>query len=118
MNTQRDDLIFRFADPAALGAAALTGVYEGAAHDHADGFIHCSARHQIEGTLAAHYGDLDRIALAVIDAAALGDTLKWETSRGGEDFPHIYGPLPFAAIKSVHILKRDEAGGWRLPEEL
>lgn len=113
-----DDLIYRLADPAALGAAAVSGVYEGEDHDRRDGFIHCSARHQIGGTLSAHYADVDRIALAVIDAGALGDSLKWEKSRSGEDFPHIYGVLPFTAIKSVHILRRDEAGGWRLPEEL
>lgn len=113
-----NDVIYRFADPAALGAAALSGAYEGEAHDHADGFIHCSARGQLEGTLAAHFEGVDRIALAVIDAKALGDSLKWEKSRGGELFPHIYRPLPFAAIMSVHILRRDEAGGWRLPEEL
>lgn len=112
------DVIYRFADPAALGAAALSGSYEGEAHDHADGFIHCSARHQLEGTLAAHFEGVDRVALAVIDAKALGGSLKWEKSRGGEDFPHIYGPLPFAAIMSVHILRRDGDGHWRLPEEL
>lgn len=113
-----DDVIYRFADPAALGAAALSGAYEGEAHDRADGFIHCSARDQLEGTLAAHFADVERIALAVIDANALGGSLKWEKSRGGELFPHLYGALPFAAIMSVHILRRDEAGGWRLPEDL
>ncbi|HAJ03501.1 MAG TPA: DUF952 domain-containing protein, partial [Brevundimonas sp.] len=50
------------------------------------------------------------MALAVIDANALGGILKWEKSRGGELFPHLYGALPFAAIMSVHILRRDEAG--------
>lgn len=113
-----DTVIYRFADPAALGAAALAGQFEGEAHDRRDGFIHCSARHQIEGTLLAHFSAVERVALAVIDAGALGDSLKWEKSRGGEDFPHIYGPLPFSAIRAVHLLKRDEAGEWRLPEEL
>lgn len=113
-----DDVIYRFADPAALGAAALSGTYEGGAHDQRDGFIHCSARHQLEGTLAAHFEGVDRVALAVIDARALGDSLKWEKSRGGELFPHIYGALPFAAIMSVHILRRDHDAHWRLPEEL
>lgn len=113
-----DDVIYRFADPAALGAAALSGTFEGEAHDVRDGFIHCSARHQLEGTLAAHFDGVDRIALAVIDAKALGDSLKWEKSRGGELFPHLYGPLAFAAILSVHLLRRNDEGHWRLPEEL
>lgn len=112
------DVIYRFADPAALGAAAISGVYDGEAHDHADGFIHCSARDQLESTLTAHFGGVDRIALAVIDAKALGASLKWEKSRGGELFPHIYGVLPFSAVSSVHLLRRDNEGHWRLPEEL
>lgn len=113
-----DDVIYRFADPAALGAASVSGVFDGEAHDRRDGFIHCSARNQIEGTLATHFAGVDRVALAVIDAEALGAALKWEKSRGGELFPHIYGPLPFAAIRSVHLLRRNDEGDWRLPEEL
>lgn len=112
------DVIYRFADPAVLGAAAMSGQFEGEAHDARDGFIHCSSRDQLEGTLTAHFTGVDRIALAVIDTKALDDSLKWEKSRGGELFPHIYGALPFAAIRSVHLLRRDDEGHWRLPEEL
>ena len=112
------EMIYRFADPAALAMAAASGAYEGEAFDKADGFIHVSARGQLEGTLATHFQGVDRIALAVIDAEALGDAVKWETSRGGEKFPHVYAPIPFDAVRSVHILKRGEDGGWRLPDEL
>jgi uncharacterized protein (DUF952 family) len=110
--------VYRFADPAALAMAAATGAYEGEAMDRADGFIHCSARDQLEDTLAAHFDGVARIALAVIDAEALGGALKWEKSRGGALFPHVYGPIPFDAVRSVHILKRDETGAWRLPADL
>lgn len=112
------DTIYRIADPAALAAASLAGVYQGEAHDRADGFIHCSALAQIAGTLQAHYAEAAKLAVAEIDASALGDTLKWEASRGGELFPHIYGDLPFTAVKAVHLLTRDEDGAWRLPSEL
>lgn len=113
-----DAPIYRFADPAALAMAAATGAYEGEALDRKDGFIHCSARDQLEATLQTHFTGATRIALAVIDPAGLGEALKWETSRGRALFPHVYGPIPFDAIGSVHILKRDETGGWRLPEDV
>jgi uncharacterized protein (DUF952 family) len=109
--------IYRIAAPEALAAASLAGVYTGEAHDKADGFIHASTRTQIAGTLEAHYAEAERLAVAVISVAAVDDLLKWETSRGGEDFPHIYGDLPWSAVEAVHLIKRDETG-WRLPEEL
>jgi len=112
-----ESLIYRIAPPEALAAASLHGAYSGEAFDKADGFIHASSRAQLAGTLAAHYAQAERLAVAVIDAAALGDTLKWDVSRGGEKFPHIYGDLPWSAVTAVHLLKKGD-DGWRLPEEL
>ena len=112
------DTIFRIAAPDALAAAPAAGAYEGEAHDKADGFIHASTREQLAGTLMTHYAEARRLAVAEIDAGALGDTLKWETSRGGEKFPHIYGPLPWSAVRAVHLIRRGEDDEWRLPEEL
>ena len=112
------ELIYRIADPAALAAASLSGAYEGEAHDKADGFIHASSLDQLADTLELHYAAVDRVAVAEIDVSALGDTLKWEKSRGGALFPHIYGPLPFSAVTGVHLIKRDDDGAWRLPPEL
>lgn len=111
------DTIFRIAAPEALAAAAVSGQYEGEAHDRADGFIHASTREQLAGTLAAHYADAERLAVAEITLEALGESVKWEASRGGELFPHIYGVIPWAAVASVHLLTRDDEG-WRLPQEL
>ena len=113
-----DTVIFRIAAPEALAAAAAAGAYEGEAFDHADGFIHASTRAQVAGTLQAHHGEAQRLAVAEIDVAALGDTLKWEASRGGELFPHVYGTIPWAAVRAVHLISRDDEGAWRLPEEL
>ena len=110
--------IYRIAEPAALAAASTAGVYAGTALDRADGFIHCSALDQLAGTLAAHFDAHERLAIAEIDAAALGAALKWEVSRGGERFPHVHGDIPFDAITAVHLIRRDEDGAWRLPEAL
>ncbi|WP_440959118.1 DUF952 domain-containing protein [Oceanicaulis sp. LC35] len=112
------ELIYRIADPAALAAASLSGAYEGEAHDKADGFIHASTLDQLADTLVLHYAEAERLAVAEIEVNALGETLKWEKSRGGALFPHVYGAIPFAAISGVHLIKRDEEGAWRLPPEL
>ena len=113
-----DTLIFRIAAPEALAAAAAAGSYEGEAFDKADGFIHCSTRDQLAGTLGVHFEGVQRLAVAEIDGEVLGETLKWEVSRGGEAFPHVYGPIPWRAVRTVHLIGRDETGAWRLPEEL
>ena len=80
------------------------GVYEGAALDRRDGFIHLSAEDQVEGTLAAHYPARAGVVLVEIDAAALGAALRWEPSRAGALFPHLYATLPLAAVRSARSL--------------
>ena len=110
------DPVFRIAAPEALAAAAASGAYEGEAFDRADGFIHLSARDQVAETLALHYADAPRLAVAEIDPAALGDSLRWERSRGGALFPHAYGPIPWSAVRRVHLIRKGE-DGWMLGED-
>jgi uncharacterized protein (DUF952 family) len=70
--------------------------------DARDGFIHLSARGQVAGTLAAHFAGVEGVELLAIDAARLArGALRWEVSRGGDRFPHLYGPLPETAIVAV-----------------
>lgn len=111
------DTLYRFADPASLAAASMSGVFGGEALDRADGFIHLSTRDQLAGTLEAHFGGVRHLALAGIDADALGDSLKWERARGGALFPHVYGDIPFSAIRAIHLMRRGEDEAWRLPED-
>lgn len=111
-------VIYRIAAPAALAEAAEAGVFEGEAMDKADGFIHASTREQIAGTLSAHFQDARRLAVAEIDAEALGANVKWEASRDGETFPHVYAGIPWPAVRAVHLITRDADGAWRLPQEL
>ena len=66
--------------------------------DSADGYIHLSAADQLQGTLDKHFAGQTGLVIAEVDLAALGTTIKWEVSRGGALFPHIYGPLPMAAV--------------------
>lgn len=74
------------------------GVFHGAPVDIADGYIHLSAAGQLQGTLDKHFADQSGLVIAEVDLTALGDTVKWEVSRGRALFPHIYGVLPMAAV--------------------
>lgn len=76
--------------------ARVSGIYLGSADDLRDGFIHFSTAQQLEGTVAKYFrGKADHLLVA-FDSEALGADLKWEASRGGMLFPHLYGPLPCA----------------------
>ena len=74
--------------------ACLAGAYSGSPDDRRDGFVHLSGAHQLAGTLAKHYRGKTDLVLIAFDAKALGPQLKFEPSRGGELFPHLYGHLP------------------------
>jgi uncharacterized protein (DUF952 family) len=80
------------------------GVFEGAPADVADGYIHLSTEEQVAGTLAKHFAGQSGLMLATVDLAALGDAVRWEESRGGALFPHVYAVLPRAAVIGVRAL--------------
>jgi uncharacterized protein (DUF952 family) len=97
--------------PAALWRdAEHDGVLRGAPVDLADGYIHFSTGAQVADTAARHFAGQDDLVLVAVDADALGDALKWEPSRGGALFPHLYGDLPLTAVMSIHELPRDRDG--------
>jgi uncharacterized protein (DUF952 family) len=78
--------------------AQAAGVFTGAAIDRADGFIHFSTAEQAPETAAKWFAGRGDLTLVAIDAEALGKDLRWEPSRGGALFPHLYGPLPMSAV--------------------
>ena len=77
------------------------GLFHGAPVDLADGYIHLSAADQLQGTLDKHFAGQSGLVIAEVDLFALSATVKWEVSRGNALFPHIYGPLPMAAVLGV-----------------
>jgi uncharacterized protein (DUF952 family) len=79
-------------------AAEAAGAFTGAAIDRADGFIHFSTAEQAPETAAKWFAGGGDLTLVAIDAEALGKDLRWEPSRGGALFPHLYGPLPMSAV--------------------
>lgn len=91
------------------------GVFKGAPVDLADGYIHLSTEAQLTETVDKHFAGQADLHVAAIDLAALGDAVKWEPSRGGQLFPHIYADLPLNAVVAYSPLERDEDGKVRLP---
>ena len=79
-------------------AAEAAGAYRGSSQDAADGFIHFSTAAQIVESAARHRAGQDGLVLLAVDARRLGGALRWEASRGGQLFPHLYGPLPLDAV--------------------
>lgn len=85
-------------------AAQETGCFDGAPVDLADGFIHFSTAAQVRETAARHFSEETGLVLLAVDVAALGDGVRWEPSRGGDLFPHLYGTLPLDAVRSAEPL--------------
>jgi uncharacterized protein (DUF952 family) len=94
-------------------AALSTGHIEASADDRRDGFIHLSAADQVVETARRHFADRCGLVLLTVDDIALGPLLRWEESRGGALFPHLYGPLPVSAVIAAERLPDDvpAAGG-------
>ncbi|MGB0498972.1 MAG: DUF952 domain-containing protein [Rubricella sp.] len=104
--------IFRAPEWATLEARGETA---GAPVDIADGFIHFSTAETVRETAAKHFGGEDGLILAACDAAAFGEDLKWEVSRGGALFPHLYRSLRLEEIIRTWPLPVG-ADGHRFPE--
>ena len=79
----------------------VDGFFLGAPIDIADGYIHLSTADQVQGTLEKHFAGQTGLVILEIDLDALGDTVRWEVSRGGALFPHVYGVLQMGAVIGV-----------------
>ena len=91
--------IYKICQGALWREAQRAGVFRGAVVDARDGFIHFSSAAQVRETAAKHFAGVADLMLIAVDADALDAALKWEVSRGGDLFPHLYGPLPLAAVR-------------------
>ncbi|CAM8634633.1 MULTISPECIES: DUF952 domain-containing protein [Sphingobium] len=91
------------------------GVFKGAPIDLTDGYIHMSTRDQAAETVAKHFAGQDRLVMLMIDLAPFGDTIKWEESRGGALFPHLYADLPISAVAGKVVLRIGDDGRHQFP---
>jgi len=94
------------------------GVFSGAPVDHKDGFIHFSTAAQVAETAAKHFGGKTDLLLVAVEAEALGASLRYEPSRGGDFFPHLYGALPLEAVRWVEPLPLGADGRHIFPEHM
>ncbi len=108
-------LIFKILSSAEWRAAEAAGVFAGAGIDLADGYIHFSTRDQAEETAAKHFAGKTDLVLVAVDAEKLGPALKWEVSRGGALFPHLYATLATRDGLWVKPLPVGEDGKHRFP---
>ena len=91
-------IIYKICESALWREAERAGMLRGAPVDLRDGFIHFSTADQVRETAARHFAGASDLMLVAVDADALGAALKWEISRGGDLFPHLYGTLPLEAV--------------------
>ena len=110
--------IYKLFRPQEWKAAKTAGEFRGSPDDLRDGFIHLSAAHQVRTTFDKYFSKEYNLVLAAIDAGCLGEALKWEVSRGGEKFPHLYGVLKGADVRATFEIRRDASGRPIFPPEI
>ena len=103
-------LVYKICPASEWSEAVAAGTYRGSGVDRRDGFIHLSTSQQLEATLRLHFAGQRDLVLVAVDPDALGAALRWEPSRGGALFPHLYGELPVSLARSVQVDRRARAG--------
>lgn len=92
------DIVYKIVAEPLWREAKSSGRFHGAEIDLADGYIHFSTGQQARETAKLHFSGMTGLMLVAVDATVLGDALKFEPSRGGDLFPHLYGSLPISAV--------------------
>src|SRR5512147_2347385 len=109
-------MIYHMCPQQAWAQAVSAGRYDGTADDRRDGFIHFSTADQVAESARRHRAGVADLLLLVVEAAGLGAALKWEASRGGQLFPHLYGALPVDRVEAVHELPLGPDGNHVFPD--
>ena len=110
------EVAYKLVDRAEWTAALAAGAYAGSAVDQADGYIHMSTTAQLAETARRHYAGTSDLVLVEVTLAPLGEALKWEASRGGDLFPHLFAPLPAAPEAPQRGLSVDSDGVMRFDD--
>jgi uncharacterized protein (DUF952 family) len=109
-------LIYKITPAALWRAAEAQGLFHGAPVDLADGYIHFSTADQVRETASKHFAGQDDLMLVAVDPSRLGSALRYEPSRGGALFPHLYASLPLTIVVWVKPLPRGTDGAHVFPE--
>jgi uncharacterized protein (DUF952 family) len=108
--------IYKLCQAALWRDAKQAGIFAGSSIDRADGYIHFSTAAQVVETAALHFRGESDLLLVAVDGARLGPALRYEASRGGALFPHLYSALPLSAVLWVRPLPVGADGSHQFPE--
>lgn len=111
-------LIYKICPEALWREAETAGRFTGAPVDIADGYIHFSTGQQLRETARRHFHGQDGLLLIAVEDARLGAGLRYEPSRGGDLFPHLYAPLDPKAVRWIAPLPLAADGAHRIPEDI
>ena len=117
MTSSHDTLVYKILSAADWQTARALG-HTRTALDEGDGYVHLSTRQQVEDTLRLHYAGQERVWLLEYDLVALPAGVRWEESRSGQLFPHLYGRLDLAKAKRRWMLAAGAAGVPALPGDI
>jgi uncharacterized protein (DUF952 family) len=109
--------IYKICEAAQWAEAERAGEFRGSEIDLADGYIHFSTAGQVAETAAKHFALMPDLVVVAVAAEDVSGTLKWEASRGGALFPHLYGALPMTAVRWTKPLPLDAGGTHVFPAE-
>src|SRR5215470_17774169 len=108
--------IYKICTAAEWNAAVQAGAFRGSPVDLRDGFIHFSTAEQVAETAAKHFAGVADLVLVAVETGALAGDLRWEPSRGGALFPHLYAALPHDSVRWVKPLPLAADGRHVFPE--
>ncbi|GAA3722249.1 DUF952 domain-containing protein [Sphingomonas cynarae] len=113
--TDRPQTAYKVLTADQMATLERDGTFAGAPVDLADGYVHLSTANQLTETVDKHFAGQTDLHVAAVDLGSFGGSLKWEESRGGQLFPHLYGPLLLETVIAYGPLERDDDGTVRLP---
>ena len=116
MDTPAPALIYKICSHDAYRVFSKTGVFPGMPVDIKDGYVHFSTAAQLAETLRLHFAGQGDVVVFAVRTDALGEGLRWEPSRGGQLFPHLYGDLSISAVGEYASVSVDPEGNVTLPE--
>ncbi len=111
-----NQVIYKIVSETQWKLAEEKGVFGGSQVDFEDGYIHFSTSEQVAETAAKHFAGQDDLLLVSVSEDKLGDSVRWEESRGGQLFPHFYGDLMVGSVDDVQKLSLDKDGNHIFPE--
>jgi len=108
--------VYKIASRAVFDASRAAGRFTGMPVDHVDGYVHFSTAEQLAETLRLHFAGQGDLVLFAVPAAPLGEALRWEPSRGGQLFPHLYGDFPMHLVGEHMVFSVGADGSFTLPD--